>query len=532
MSQAHIPQPLATGPAEVFDSTADASPSPNLSGIGTSGPSPREVSPHTGAMNTIDITVQNQFIPTDTITWNTQQTRGTMIWNTPIHPTMANPIIRYLSGMYNTWAGGLEYNFKVAGTGFHAGAVAVVRVPPNIDPSTLVTPSMWGPFEWVVIDPKTLEVTSAHVIDQRPNMYHYTRLDLSSPNSFGGYIAMYVLLPLNTSATGSNTIQIQVFNRMGADFQFSQLISPYLESPVSAAVLPEIVNQIFDFPLYENYLSATPFRARTLTIEAGSVKTKVTGLFNCFNIDGVSIAAVKYPEWLPPSDLILTFANRVAASGFIDVRTRAAGALPKIDTSSSGIISLYSPAPPIANQSMSVQYESNALVAPNADYYATKLTTSPVASDQIPEYTWFAPTNTQNFEDCIDLNSMSLPVPESLVYFAYNDSNLVTSLQTSLMSQFMYSKTFARLIPPGKCMVMVMVDITENLPIGYLKLWREGWFSASPATTRVTFPLANLRFIFDSYILRTDPIPSNSTYATNRLLLSMKYATSQPVNLM
>jgi hypothetical protein len=77
--------------------------------------------------------------------------------NIPITPLRANNIISYLAGIFNAWNGGLEYQAKVAGTGFHAGALGIARIPPNIDPTTLKTVSQFTAFEYSVIDPKTLE---------------------------------------------------------------------------------------------------------------------------------------------------------------------------------------------------------------------------------------------------------------------------------------------------------------------------------------------------------------------------------------
>lgn len=233
MSQQHIPQPnsQSAAPAEVFDSTADAPHGASVSALGIPGPTPGEVVKHSGQKNTFDFSIHRQFIPTDTFIWSTSQTKGTLLWHQPIHPSRCNPLISYLAGMYNTWGGGIEFNFKVAGTGFHAGALAFVRIPPNFHPTKFSTPSKWGAFEWCIMDPKTLEVMSLDVMDQRPVMFHYMNYHLDQPNTFGGHIACYVLVPLNTSSSGSQQIAVQVFSRPGVTFTLNQLIVPQLDDP-------------------------------------------------------------------------------------------------------------------------------------------------------------------------------------------------------------------------------------------------------------------------------------------------------------
>lgn len=240
MSQQHIPQPTSqsAAPAEVFDSTAVA-PHPNsVSAVGTGDPNTAEGWRHAGQKNTFDIVIHRQFIPIDNFIWTSSMKRGHLLWYTAVHPSRCNPLIDHLSKIYNTWEGGFEFNFKVAGTGFHAGALAFVRIPPNRHPSEFKSPSEWGTFEYVVIDPKTLEVMTAEIMDQRRFFYHYMQLDFDDPDSFGGYMACYVLMDLNTSSTGTQQITVQAFCRPGPKFSMDQLIPPSTSSNPTPNALP------------------------------------------------------------------------------------------------------------------------------------------------------------------------------------------------------------------------------------------------------------------------------------------------------
>lgn len=238
MSQSHIPQPdsRSAAPAEVFDSTAIAPHGPSVSGIGSGDPSSTEAPVHSGQKNTIDISVERQFMPIDNFFWTVQMKPGHLIWYTPIHPSRCNKIVNYLTGIYNTWAGGLEYNFKIAGTGFHAGALAFVRIPPNRHPTDFKSPAEWGVFEYMIIDPKTLEIITLELMDQRRLHFHFMQMDEKDPDTFGGYIACYVLMELNTSSTGTQQISVQALCRPGPNFTLNQLVPP----PGSIGPVPNV----------------------------------------------------------------------------------------------------------------------------------------------------------------------------------------------------------------------------------------------------------------------------------------------------
>ena len=75
--------------------------------------------------------------------------------------------------MYNAFAGGFQFSLTIAGTGFHAGKLMVVRLPPNIHPTSLRRIQDVGAFPYYIIDPKTLETIVKSAMDQRDVMYHY-----------------------------------------------------------------------------------------------------------------------------------------------------------------------------------------------------------------------------------------------------------------------------------------------------------------------------------------------------------------------
>ena len=225
-----------------------------------------EAPTHTGQTNVVDPYLYTNYIQMATFSWSTAQLAGTKLWYTPIHPSRGgNSIVAHVAKMYNAWGGSLDYRLKIAGTGFHAGALGVARLPPNLHPSKITTTKQLTAFEWQYIDPKKIETQSYLAIDQRQVMYHYTNFDEENTATFGGWLVFFVLQKLNTSSTGTNQVDVSVFMRLGQDFEFTQIVPPDLmlasdESNVDAFQLmfpktypwedPYLNNQITELKIY------------------------------------------------------------------------------------------------------------------------------------------------------------------------------------------------------------------------------------------------------------------------------------------
>lgn len=271
----NAPMPTgATGPAETFDSTIGASTGP-LSQIGLPGPDPSEAPIHAGMVNGIDPYFNAQYIAMQQFTWTTSMDPATLLWHMPVHPTRSHQWMQHLSKMYNTFGGGFDFAFKIAGTGFHAGALIFARIPPNIKPSTLLTLADITAFEYTIIDPKTLEVEMKSVMDQRNIMYHWMKFDESDPQTFGGYIACYCMMPLNTSSTGATSIQIQVWTKPTANFMFSQ-IKPLQSGPSPSEDYKEVLEAALNFSSVRAPTWCNGGADRYLKAEVGSTSTSTT----------------------------------------------------------------------------------------------------------------------------------------------------------------------------------------------------------------------------------------------------------------
>jgi len=512
MAQAHIPQPDASGPGEVIYSTDTAPHGPTVSGIGVPGPTPREVSDHTGAFNTIDITVGNQFIPTDTITWSVAQPKGTLLWYCPIHPDRSNVIYEYLSRMYNCWGGGFDFNFKIAGTGFHAGCISICRIPPNRHPTEFTKPSDWGPFEWVSFDPKMLEVAAISVRDQRPINYHYTgRFNEKDPNSFGGYVAMYVLIKLATASTGNNAIGIQVFCKASQDFQFSQLISPYIEKDLPITV-PQQFDRIFDFSKTLQSMAAYPRYVSAIRVLPNTTIIVKEGMYNCFSGPDKTLTRIKTFAQDVPKPLPFFVAENVNVAG--------------------KVISQLVPSYPVTFDAdskvtlISSGYDK-VFVKPPAEVWEFKVfnnfssytTTSDLTEHDGDNFLLYSLYNEKipNVSSWKDDNEISSPLAgESFLVFGDINSTLF-SLQTTQMSVAFASGDLSAAIPPHQCLLYQLFDVNENLPIAYCKLYSDGFFTTTGSADITNYVSQNMALRFDSFILRTDPIPNPIVMAQSRL---------------
>lgn len=284
MSSTNAPQPdtAASAPAEVFDSTV-APAQGQVSADQGPGPNNSEGPIHAGELNTIDRYFYLQFIALTSFIWDTSMSPGQLIWSIPIHPTFVHQFMAHLSKMYNAFVGGFEFSISVAGTGFHAGKLMVTRLPPNIRPETLRTVADITAFPYMVIDPKALETIVKGAMDQRNVMYHYLPYNANDPQTFGGFLAVYVLLPLATSSTGATQISVQVLSKPAMDFYFTQVrpINPEVENIYK----PVDIERSLDFrttkthPIFATRL--TGFTAFT----AKDVKEVLAQTWNCVKLD-------------------------------------------------------------------------------------------------------------------------------------------------------------------------------------------------------------------------------------------------------
>jgi len=504
----------ATQSGSVFAST-DSTVMPLSAIAAPAAPTLAEASPHAGTLNIIDPYFYSQFVGLTNFTWSTAQSPGTLLWSSAITPQRAHANLQYLAKMYNIWVGGLDYQIKVAGTGFHAGALAVVRLPPNIDPSSISSVSQFTMFEYVVIDPKTLDAMLKTSIDQRPIFYHYNSDDLSLPNSIGGYIAVYVLIELNTSSSGSSQIDVQVFNRASPDFNLLQIVPVTL--PESKPIAPIFFETLFG----SKGLHLSPYTldpVEILTIEASSLlssrqsaelvslrtnsrlgspplpsnisgalylKAASTSTVNLCDITGNLLTGYYYTMGQNSSTIGL--AKAISPAGvpiyFADLQGDATGAM---------LLTLYNQAGGVVALTPGTIYAINSVVP----------------RDSIA-------VTTAGYQFTPAVNESIVSFSTTSTFYRYQPTSLtatssVKALTTSYISSRFLSKEFT--MPIGQAVLAQVVDTEYNLPLFFIKLYGEGAFTARPTVSAVNYNFSDISIQFVGYIRETDPVPS-STFA-------------------
>jgi 2-phosphoglycerate kinase len=478
------------------------------------------VAPAAAAANIIDPWFYEHFVHLTRFTWSTTQPPGTLLWSSPITPDFAHPNLAYVSRLYNVWAGGLDYNIKVAGTGFHAGALAIVRLPPNIPPSSIQSASEFTYFDYAMIDPKHLDVVSKSVCDQRRFLYHYRDGDsVNNKDSIGGYIAIYVLLQLNTSSSGTNQIDIEVLNKAAADFFPAQM------RPVDLALesndFPELIDALNtvlprDF-MGSNYDNLVVDGSTTLS---SSFTTNVAGVDN-------SIPAP--PPFLTVLDNIYPCNAWRCVSNAANTSTTLTSVI-KYDPAWTKFIQTH--ALPALAPNIESQYGDK--VTPSCAILLQKdgKTVGPVTLAGRATNLWFLDPITVTIAGPLetiwtypischvevvnsDLDRVVVPVPGErfLMWSATNPIN--PGLTNRILQTYNVTLRFrasALGFGPQTAILLSLVDRQTEQPVFDCKLYYEGFITCKgPANTH--FPLTSVKFKFQGVVARNTVLANPSTPA-------------------
>jgi len=500
-------------------------------------PSQPEAEAHVGNTGMLDPIFYQQFVSLTQFVWSTTQPPGTLLWSTAISPKKSTRNLKHISQMYNLWVGGFDYQLKVGGTGFHAGALAIVRLPPNIAPETLVTPADFSVFEYTIMDPKTLEAMAKNVCDQRRNFYHNMNEPENSVDAIGGYIGVYVWLQLNTSSTGTSQIDVSVATRCAPDFAFLQMRNivdsgPTVDDGVKYAALFE------NKTLHINPYTGVP--VTNLIINA-STKTKIENINSMTDVNtGKLVFASEYALYNRyVGSLGYRFPFKVTAHGsdghvtgqFLN-NSLALPFGPAVRFNS--VSGDYSKTYYAATAHSYVSKVSNAIKIPfsngvdltnpqslNSTAFRITFYTNVLAKFPIGETIdiFWNPPNF--FFQETTLNSWSPPVAESIVEFScttattiFQDAELalgpftVKAATTLAIAGNFASRTFARDL--GFATLLLLVDKEFNAPLTFLKLYNQGVFTAQLRTGDTTFAFDNVTLKYVGVIRETDPIPGNT----------------------
>lgn len=485
-------------PTTKVESTQEAPHGQSVSQIGHEGAGPQEAMLHTGAFNSIDIYMRMQFIALASFVWTTAQAPGTLLWTVPITPIKSHQFIRHLAQMYNTWVGGFDYNIKVCGTGFHAGALAVVRIPPNIDPSSISSPADFTAFEYVIIDPKTLEVVTEHIIDQRRIMYHY--MSDSGNDAIGGHIAVYVLVQLNTSSTGSQSIAVQALTRPSQDFNFFQ-IKPLIttageldpEEPTQVAKTLEVTDLTQNgTSLFKDQISKFSILPKTYTTPP------YTTAVGAYNFAGVRIGTEKAGTFPVPSSAWSAGKETALEGKVCHSKPYLLEGLPKCQDKGLKIDWL--------EKDDSGSWGVVAVTQMNDD--GDFRTCNTASSDRNKNmYTFYRITSYLEATQNIPLK------PNDESYFVFKNpleegDQQRGSIQSEQLARLLKTGNLKDIMSSQEAMVFDMYDRDLDIPVRRLKLYYSGIITTKGVDDQVDLSANKYYFKFVQFIRASEPIPS------------------------
>lgn len=477
-------------PTTKIESTQEAPHGQSVSQIGHEGAGPEEAMLHTGAFNTIDMYMRMQFIALASFRWDVQQAPGTLLWSTPITPKNSHQFIRHLSQMYNTWVGGFDYNVKVCGTGFHAGALAVVRLPPNISPSSVSSPADFTAFEYLIIDPKTLEVVTEHIIDQRRVMYHY--MTDTGTDSIGGHIAVYVLVQLNTSSTGSQSIAVQVLSRPSQQFNFFQIKPLESKGPEPEPDEPrELANAL---TVGEDCINTTATFAEEIgnfVIIPQAQTNPIASAAGCYDFAGKTIGpedASIYPlRVINKSTFTSTEADKTLIIS--NLKTLPTAASVEVDTV-------------LSRNATGGSYDPVILTSMKGEGKFAY----PRAGDYNDFVIWY------KFLQWIEDKQKPLTKLADESFFVFDNSTdgdkQRFSLQTYALAKLLKSKEYSSLITPQEAIIIDMYDADLDTPIRRLKLYHNGHLVTKGEADQIKLKASKYYFKYVQITRAGEPIPA------------------------
>lgn len=479
-------------------------------------PSEVEVPVHTGQEGRPDPYIYRQYITLGTFTWNTTQLPGTLLYSVPIHPSRMNTAIQQITSIYNAWGGSFDFAIKCAGTGFHAGALAFVRLPPNITPQSVISPADFTYFEYNLMDPKNLPMEAINIMDQRPIMYHYNGpLNLDDPSTFGGFFAVYVLLPLSTSSTGLNQINLVVMNRAGADLQFSQPRPP--TSNVATTTFQEYESLLIRRPVFT--IPYDDLLADVLYFDAARVQVTSPLNWICTNLNGVP-STERYVPWHTQSftystdnagitTLNATYGQGRSVDGSYHLtNTPGNSTLVRFDptgiSSSNNWLRGASFASTLSSDAGGWVGSSNISVSNTSGLFCSaNWVLNPVYPYPTPPV-WTPVGN------------------ETIMSFSNSHSNNVhlrDSIQTDHMYYTLYDLSQKFTWTFDDSLLFALVFTESSLPVLYMKLYFEGYFTTSHQATTLLLKNADYSLRFISVISRNSPVPVQTAEMKRNLMM-------------
>lgn len=516
----HIPQPPveAGAPGEQIESTDSAPMQQNLE---VSMPSnSQEITPAVGEFNLIDPYFYTQNCQIATVTWTTSDQIGKLLWYIPISPQLMHKNLVYITRMYLAWTGDFEFMYKIAGTGFHAGMLTLVKLPPGVHPSKITNYRDFSTQPWEGSDAKMLGATSYYGRDIRPIKYHYVHPQPGTPEDYniGGYIALYVNLPLSTSASGVPRVDVGIWVKCAPNFRVGWVIPYDLYQDTSEAVMPETLKNALDWTgtAIAPIMSANALVAHYLKILPAATKVINTGIYQCFSMQG-DILSKFYSN---QGDEVVNQGTWNVSSVSEDGKTMVLvdpshpwQASPQLGLIYAGTRNIVTPYIKSVDE---VHADGKLVRTFTADEgHSFK----GIVPGDFLFVTYFHPDTTKatwTVSGWTD-NEISSPLAnESFVVYANND---VMSLQITELTRLFRNGALKDWLPIGSAALLTIYDSANNLPLRNVKLYRKGFMTTNAMADAAQFNINTVYFQYNGLISETGNIPTSQTMSRDFLLV-------------
>lgn len=504
---------VQNGQEEQLPPVVDAAPPPQS-----------EIIRHTGAQNRLDPVLYMQNMHSGSFTWSVNDPRGKLLFYKPIHPRAINPIMAHVSRMYNYWSGDVDFETKLGGTALQSGQIDIVELPPGVHPTTLAGTTDYMAYNWVGIDAKHQGMVGFTVRDVRQGAFHFMdqKQDKFTDNEVGGYYAVYVGIPLNTTSTGTQQIAVQIWSKPAQNFRMTKLRIPYDET-VTSSIAPDDLVWALNWhskPDELHPIGAGSFTAIDKVI-LGSNLEKVWKYVSPHHYDLTgtrfkSVSTFQAAKTAHTVGMVYTWKRSGDEMKDVVFKAKVKQIMAPHSETSTALIS--SPDGKVIYTGVSVGYDSKtkeitcsfnvgSQTAVNPENWAEKyvfLTENPLIAKQ-----WITE---------VQVEAITLPTDEGFVYFTA-EATKVRSLQTYEMARLFCSGRLRNWIPEGMCAQFVMFDVVEKLPVSAVKLWKEGFLTCAPKKDEVDYDIGGIRLNFSGFVPRTSPPERTAEMSKNTLLL-------------
>jgi len=195
---------------------------------------------HTTAVEDISFLLYRDYIFLAEYTIDSTMLPGHVFAILPIHPSKCNPYVDYFSRPFNAWNGTMGIRTRFMANAFNGGSFRIGWLPPNLLPEEIRTMplSSLTAYPNRDLDPKNTDWMHYMANDERNVMFHWmtNEVQYDKPESFGGYIVMYVVgsLVVGQAQIGSVSMVVEAVG----NFTFRQPsprfknIAPTTEGPL------------------------------------------------------------------------------------------------------------------------------------------------------------------------------------------------------------------------------------------------------------------------------------------------------------